>query len=128
MRLVSYQKAEEIFQLYAGYVQRIAPPNVDVEVRCFSNTDPFVIPRENLFTQAATRVLRRVFQRDPVFVRSGGSIPVVSEFNSHLNIPSVLMGFGLPDANVHAPNENLQLSNYYRGIESIILFFEELSE
>jgi acetylornithine deacetylase/succinyl-diaminopimelate desuccinylase-like protein len=126
LRLGPDQRADDIFQLYSDFVRQIAPPSVDVDVRCLSKTDPVLVPRDNPFIQAAQCALRRVFQCEPVLVRSGGSIPVVSVFQNGLKMPSVLMGFGLPDSNIHAPNENLLLANYYRGIESIILFFEEL--
>jgi acetylornithine deacetylase/succinyl-diaminopimelate desuccinylase-like protein len=61
-----------------------------------------------------------------VFIRSGGSIPIVTDFQDVLKIPSVMMGFGLPDDNLHAPNEKFHIPNFYRGIESICLFFEKL--
>jgi len=126
MRLVPDQHPDEIFQLYSGFVGRIAPAAVEVEVRRLSQAEPVVLPRDNRFVQAAQRALRRVFEREPVLIRSGGSIPVVSEFARGLGIPSVLMGFGLPDSAIHAPNENLLLANYYHGIESVILFLEEV--
>jgi acetylornithine deacetylase/succinyl-diaminopimelate desuccinylase-like protein len=70
--------------------------------------------------------LRQVFGRETVFVRGGGSIPIVADFEHHLKIPTVMMGFGLPDDSLHAPNEKFNLENFYHGIESIILFFEEI--
>ena len=60
-------------------------------------------------------------------MRSGGSIPIVGLFNEHLGIPSVLMGFGLPDDNLHSPNEKLHLANFYRGIDAVALYLEELA-
>ena len=68
----------------------------------------------------------QVFGKETVFIRSGGSIPIVGDFERHLKIPTVMMGFGLPDDNLHAPNEKFHIANFHRGIESIILFFEEL--
>jgi acetylornithine deacetylase/succinyl-diaminopimelate desuccinylase-like protein len=78
--------------------------------------------------QAATQAMKEVFNKDTVFIRSGGSIPIVSEFDKHLKIPSVMMGFGLPDDNLHAPNEKFHIPNYYRGIESLVRFFEKLAQ
>jgi acetylornithine deacetylase/succinyl-diaminopimelate desuccinylase-like protein len=63
-----------------------------------------------------------------VFIRSGGSIPIVGDFERHLKIPSVMMGFGLPDDNLHAPNEKFHMVNFYRGIESVIRFWEEVGK
>ena len=67
-----------------------------------------------------------VFHHKTVFIRTGGSIPIVGDFERVLNIPTVLMGFGLPDDNLHAPNEKFHLANFHRGIESIIGFWERL--
>ena len=74
----------------------------------------------------ALQALHEVFKKDTVFIRSGGSIPVVTDFQEALKIPSLMMGFGLPDDNLHAPNEKFHIPNFYRGIESIIRFFEKL--
>jgi acetylornithine deacetylase/succinyl-diaminopimelate desuccinylase-like protein len=81
---------------------------------------------DNRYIQAATHALHQVFGKDTVFIRSGGSVPIVGDFERHLKIPTVMMGFGLPDDNLHAPNEKFHIPNFYKGIESIILFFEEL--
>ncbi len=70
--------------------------------------------------------MEQVFGRATVYVRSGGSIPIVSAFESALGIPSVMMGFGLPDDNLHAPNEKLYLPNFFRGIEAVAQFMEKL--
>jgi acetylornithine deacetylase/succinyl-diaminopimelate desuccinylase-like protein len=83
------------------------------------------VPTDNKFTRAATRALREVWGKDTVFIRSGGSIPIVGDFARHLGLPSVMMGFGLPDDNLHAPNEKFHLKNFELGIESIIRFFQE---
>ena len=72
--------------------------------------------------------MHEVFKKDTVFIRSGGSIPIVTDFQDVLKIPSVMMGFGLPDDNLHAPNEKFHIPNFHRGIESICLFFEKLGE
>jgi acetylornithine deacetylase/succinyl-diaminopimelate desuccinylase-like protein len=85
-----------------------------------------VVSTDNRFIRAATRALQQVFGKETVFIRSGGSIPIVGAFERHLKIPTVMMGFGLPDDNLHAPNEKFHIANFHRGIESIILLFEEL--
>jgi acetylornithine deacetylase/succinyl-diaminopimelate desuccinylase-like protein len=85
-----------------------------------------VVRTDNPYIRAATRALHQVFGKETVFIRSGGSIPIVGDFERHLKIPTVMMGFGLPDDNLHAPNEKFHIANFHRGIESIILFFEEL--
>ena len=81
-----------------------------------------MVGTDNQFIAAATAAMHDVFQRETVFIRSGGSIPIVTDFHDVLKIPSVMMGFGLPDDNLHAPNEKFHIPNFYRGIESICLF------
>jgi acetylornithine deacetylase/succinyl-diaminopimelate desuccinylase-like protein len=76
---------------------------------------------------AAVAAMKEVFHKETVFIRSGGSIPIVGDIERHLKIPSVMMGFGLPDDNLHAPNEKFHIANFYRGIESIILMLERVS-
>ena len=78
--------------------------------------------------QSLHRSMHEMFKKDTVFIRSGGSIPIVTDFQDVLKIPSVMMGFGLPDDNLHAPNEKFHIPNFHRGIESICLFFEKLGE
>jgi acetylornithine deacetylase/succinyl-diaminopimelate desuccinylase-like protein len=126
MRLVPGMTPARSFALYKSYVERIAPPGVDVEVRLIHSGDPCLIPVDNLYIQAATRALREVWGRETVFIRSGGSIPIVGDFARHLGLPSVMMGFGLPDDNLHAPNEKFNLRNFELGIESLIRFLEEV--
>jgi len=125
MRLVPGMTPAKAFQLYKGYVERIAPPGVDVEVRLIHSGDPCLIPVDNPYIKAATLALGEVWGRETVFIRSGGSIPIVGDFARHLGLPSVMMGFGLPDDNLHAPNEKFHLRNFELGIESLIRFLEE---
>jgi acetylornithine deacetylase/succinyl-diaminopimelate desuccinylase-like protein len=125
MRLVPGMTPAKAFAQYKGYVERIAPPGVDVEVRLIHSGDPCLIPVDNPYIQAATRALREVWGKETVFIRSGGSIPIVGDFARHLGLPSVMMGFGLPDDGLHAPNEKFHLKNFELGIESLIRFLEE---
>ena len=125
MRLVPGMTPAKAFALYKSYVEKIAPDGVDVEVRLIHSGDPCLIPVNNPYIQAATRALHEVWGKDTVFIRSGGSIPIVGDFDRHLGLPSVMMGFGLPDDNLHAPNEKFHLKNFSLGIESLIRFMEE---
>ncbi len=126
MRLVPGMTPAKSFALYKEYVEKIAPAGVDVEVRLIHSGEPCLIPVDNAYIRAATRALREVWGKDTVFIRSGGSIPIVGDFARHLGLPSVMMGFGLPDDNLHAPNEKFNLKNFALGIESLIRFFEEV--
>ena len=125
MRLVPGMTPAKSFALYKSYVEKVAPAGVDVDVRLIHSGEPCLIPVDNPYIRAATRALKEVWGKDTVFIRSGGSIPIVGDFARHLGLPSVMMGFGLPDDNLHAPNEKFNLSNFALGIESLIRFLEE---
>jgi acetylornithine deacetylase/succinyl-diaminopimelate desuccinylase-like protein len=125
MRLVPGMTPAKAFAQYKSYVESIAPDGVDVDVRLIHSGDACLIPVNNPYIQAATRALHEVWGKDTVFIRSGGSIPIVGDFDRHLGLPSVMMGFGLPDDNLHAPNEKFHLKNFELGIESLIRFLEE---
>lgn len=125
MRLVPNMTPAKAFEQYKSYVEKIAPAGVDVSVRLIHSGDACLIPVNNPYIQAATRALHEVWNKDTVFIRSGGSIPIVGDFEKHLGLPSVMMGFGLPDDNLHAPNEKFNLKNFELGIQSIIRFLEE---
>ncbi|MFZ0630834.1 MAG: dipeptidase [Acidobacteriaceae bacterium] len=128
MRLVPDMTPDQAFRQYKSYVEKIKPEGVSVDVRLIHSGDPIVIGTDNPFVKAATSALKTVWDKDTVFIRSGGSIPIVGDFERHLKIPSVMMGFGLPDDGLHAPNEKFNIANFHRGIESLILFFEELGK
>ena len=125
MRLVPNMTPAKAFAQYKNYVEKIAPEGVSVDVRLIHSGDACLIPVNNPYVQAATRALHDVWDRDTVFIRSGGSIPIVGDFDKHLGLPSVMMGFGLPDDNIHAPNEKFKLQNFELGIRSLIRFMEE---
>ena len=125
MRLVPGMTPAKAFAQYKSYVEKIAPAGVDVDVRLIHSGDPCMIPVNNKYIQAATHALHEVWGKDTVFIRSGGSIPIVGDFDKHLGLPSVMMGFGLPDDNLHAPNEKFNLKNFELGIQSLIRFLEE---
>jgi acetylornithine deacetylase/succinyl-diaminopimelate desuccinylase-like protein len=126
MRLVPNQTPAKAFVVYKSYVEKIVPPGVSVDVRLIHAGDACLISVDNRYVQAATRALHEVWGKDTVFIRSGGSIPIVGDLERHLGMPSVLMGFGLPDDNIHAPNEKFCLKNFELGIESLICFLEEV--
>jgi len=126
VRLVPNQHPDEIFGLFSEYVKSITPRGIQISIRQLSGADPMIIRTDNHYVQASKQAMKEVFGKETVFIRSGGSIPIVADFEKHLRIPSVMMGFGLPDDNLHAPNEKFHIPNFYRGIESIIRFFQLL--
>ncbi len=126
MRLVPDMKAEATFALYKKYVESLTPAGVTLDVRLIHSGEAVVVETDNKFIRAAAAALEEVWGKKTVYVRSGGSIPIVGEFGRGLGIPSVMMGFGLPDDNLHAPNEKFHIANLHRGVESLIVYFERL--
>ncbi len=126
MRLVPNQDPDDILKRYLAYVKKLTPKGIELNIKVYSKGPACVVSTDNRFIKAATDAMRDVFKKETVFIRSGGSIPIVTDFQDVMKLPSVMMGFGLPDDNLHAPNEKFHIPNFYRGIESIIRFFEKL--
>ena len=126
MRLVPNQDPDDILKRYKDFVKKNTPKGIQTNIKVWSKGPACVIGTNNKYIKAATEALHDVFKKQTVFIRSGGSIPIVTDFQDVLKIPSVMMGFGLPDDNLHAPNEKFHIPNFYRGIESICVFFEKL--
>ena len=126
MRLVPSMDPAEVYRNFARHVRRLTPAGTRVETRLLHAAPASVVDPENPFVRTAATALSETFGCETVFIRSGGSIPVVSELDKHAAIPSVLMGFGLPDDNIHAPNEKFHLPNFYRGIEAVGRYLEML--
>lgn len=127
-RLVPDQDPKHIEQLIREYVTAITPDTVTSEVRGLHDGKWAVIDTDSPFMQAAVRAYTFGFGKGPVFQREGGSIPVVGTFQAELGAPVLLMGFGLPDDNLHGPNEKFTLACFEKGIKTAIRFYQELSE
>ena len=127
LRLVPDQQPETIEDLFEDYVHELAPPFLEVAVTRMHGGKPWVASLDHPALVAAAQAIQKGFGKKPVFQREGGSIPVVATFAEQLDIPSVLFGIGLPDENAHAPNEKLDLGNFYGGIRSSAYFLDELS-
>ena len=128
MRLVPNQDPDDILKKYRNFVKKHTPKGIQTSLKVWSKGPACVVGTDNKYIKASTEALHDVFKKNTVFIRSGGSIPIVTDFQDVLKIPSVMMGFGLPDDNLHAPNEKFHIPNFYRGIESICVFFEKLGE
>jgi acetylornithine deacetylase/succinyl-diaminopimelate desuccinylase-like protein len=128
IRLVAEQTPAEAARQIQQAVASACPVGIRAEFRVIHTGDPSVIDPSHPFIQAAAKSMTEFFGRETVFIRSGGSIPIVGLFEKHLGVPSVLMGFGLPDDNLHAPNEKFHIPNYYRGIEAVARYFEMLGQ
>ena len=127
MRLVPNMTPQKSFERFEEFVQTLAPRGISLQVRLIHSGDAIVVSTDNPYVQAATDAMYEVFGKKTVFVRSGGSIPIVGDFERHLKIPTLMMGFGLPDDNLHAPNEKFHLQNFHDGIQSIIRFFQNVA-
>jgi len=127
MRLVPDQEPAEITRLIQSYLTEIAPPTVTVKVHDLHGGEGAIIRRDSPAMKAAFQAYAEVFGKEPVFVREGGSVPVVATFQRVLGIETILMGFGLPDDRLHSSNEKFHLPNFYRGIETVIHFMRLLA-
>ena len=127
-RLVADQQVDESIAQFTAAVMAAAPRGVKVEVKPLHAGAPSLTDPDNPFIQSAANALKEAWGKDTVYIRSGGSIPIVGVFDRYLGIPSVMMGFGLPDDNLHAPNEKFHLPNFYRGIETVAKYLELLGK
>jgi acetylornithine deacetylase/succinyl-diaminopimelate desuccinylase-like protein len=126
MRLVADQDPDEAMAQFQAAVRSATPKGVTVEVKPIHSAAASLVDPTNRFIKAAAEALGQAFGKQTVYIRSGGSIPIVGLFDQHLGMPSVLMGFGLPDDNLHAPNEKFHLPNFYNGIEAVAKYLELL--
>lgn len=128
MRLVPDQRPQEIWKIFTKHVKSLAPKGIKINIKLHSLADPIVIGTDNKYVVASAAAMKEVFKKDTVFIRSGGSVPIIAAFEKSLKVPSVMMGFSLPDDSIHAPNEKFHIPNFYRGIESVVRFFEIAGE
>lgn len=128
MRLVPDQDPAEIFRLYEAHVRSLAPPGVTVKVINHHGAVPFITDPDHPMLQAAVRSLARSWTKKPALFREGGSIPVMAAFQKVLGYPCILMGFGLHDDQVHAPNEKYSLTSFHGGTKSCSYLYEELAK
>jgi len=128
MRLVPNQSSEEITRLFTEHFQKIAPKSVKVKVTPHHGGEPVVTPTDSIAYKAAQKAIEESFGKAPIPTRGGGSIPIVALFEAELGIKTVLMGFGLDSDALHSPNEKFDLFNYYKGIETIPLFYKYFAE
>jgi acetylornithine deacetylase/succinyl-diaminopimelate desuccinylase-like protein len=125
-RLVPDQDGEKLFKAFRDYVLSVAPKGVTVSVQNLGTARPLRTNTEHPVAKAAARALKATFGADPVFIRSGGSIPVAPMFETLLGLPVVMLGFTNPDDNAHAPNETMVLLNYETGIRTITRLWDDL--
>ena len=127
-RLVPHQEPEEIAALVIDHLKKVAPPSVTVKVKIHHGGRPYLAPTDHPVFDVAKRAFSKAFGRPTVFIREGGSIPFVRTIADVTGKPCLLMGFGQPDENAHAPNEWIDLENFHLGIKSAAFLYDELSK
>ncbi len=127
-RLVPHQEPEEIEQKVGAYLKKIAPPGVKVTVQYLHGGRPYLAPTDHPVFEVAKRAFSKAFGKPTVFMREGGSIPFVRTIADRTGKPCLLMGFGQPDENAHAPNEWIDLENFHLGIKSAAYLYDELAK
>jgi acetylornithine deacetylase/succinyl-diaminopimelate desuccinylase-like protein len=126
-RLVPDQPPEKIAKLVEKHMRKLLPKSVHCNFELLSTGKPWVAAFHAPIFQVAQNALQKGFGKKAVFIREGGSIPFVTQMHDTFKVPCVLIGFGLPDENAHAPDEHISLENYYGGIRSIAHFYEDLA-
>ena len=126
-RLVPHQDPAKIARLVEKHVRQLLPKTVKCKFELLSTGKPWVASYSHPIFQKAIHALESGFGKKAVFIREGGSIPFVTQMHDTFKVPCVLMGFGLPDENAHAPDEHIALENYFGGIKSAALFYQQLA-
>jgi acetylornithine deacetylase/succinyl-diaminopimelate desuccinylase-like protein len=127
LRLVPKQNPDRIFQLLRDYLKSICPPSVELEVRQLAGGAAVLMPTKGGLVESAKEAFEHGFGKEPVMTRMGASIPIVNVFSTSLRLPCLLMSFGLPDDNLHSPNEKFSLKNFYGGMKTIAYFINKLA-
>ena len=128
MRLVPNQTPEEITEKFIKHFQKIAPKSIKLKITPHHGGMPYILESNTKEFLAAKKAMEQAFGKEVLPFRSGGSIPITALFEQILEVKSVLMGFGLSTDAIHSPNEHYGLYNFYKGIESIPLFFEHYAK
>lgn len=126
MRIVPNQKSVRVAELFESYIKEVAPPTVKVAVKKMHSGEAALTPIDHSSIKATAEALETVFGKKPFYIREGGSIPEVLTFQEALGAPVVLLGFGLPDENSHAPNEHLYLRHFFDGIKTVAVLYDKL--
>ena len=127
MRLVPNQNSHNISEIFKKHFERIAPKSVKIKVTTHHGGEPVVVPTDSKGFLAASKAMEETYGKKPIPTRGGGSIPIGALFKKELGLDSILFGFGLDSDGLHSPNEHYGLFNYYKGIETIPLFYKYFS-
>jgi acetylornithine deacetylase/succinyl-diaminopimelate desuccinylase-like protein len=124
-RMVPNQDPQKCIRAFEDFLHANTPKGIQIRLRVLGASPAIVVNPDHPAIHTAAKAFSEMLGKQTVFIRNGGSIPVVGDFARHLGIPTVLMGFGLPDDGLHSPNEKYRLENYYTGIMTIAHFLEE---
>jgi acetylornithine deacetylase/succinyl-diaminopimelate desuccinylase-like protein len=125
IRLVPKQDPDKVVAGFRKFIEKNTPKGIKTELRVLSASPAVMVNPDHPAIQIAAKAFSDILEKPTVFIRSGGSIPIVGDFATHLKIPTILMGFGLPDDGLHSPNEKYKVENYYKGIMTIAHFLDE---
>jgi len=128
MRMVPNQDPEKMFEAFSAWVAAKTPKGIRTKVKKLSGGPAVVVNPEHPAIDKAAEAFAEVLGSETVFIRSGGSVPIVGDFANHLGIPTVMMGFGLPDDGLHSPNEKFKVENFYLGTRTVASFLEKYGE
>src|SRR5262245_15417088 len=126
-RLVGNQNPDKIFRLLKKHIEKITPPTMKLKIKLLTKGKPALIPFDLPEMQAAARAFQKGWGHKAIFTRGGGSIPIVADIYDIMKIPVVMMGYGLESDGLHSPNEHYTIEMFHRGIETAIVYLEELS-
>jgi acetylornithine deacetylase/succinyl-diaminopimelate desuccinylase-like protein len=126
-RLVPNQDPQKIAKAVEKYIRKLLPKTVTCKFEILSSGKPWVAPFQAPIFKKAQAALEKGFGKKAIFIREGGSIPFVTQMHDTFKVPCVLIGFGLPDENAHAPDEHILIENYFNGIKAIAHFYRDLA-
>jgi acetylornithine deacetylase/succinyl-diaminopimelate desuccinylase-like protein len=126
LRILAGQNPDKVSKLVENFISKISPKDVQVKIKTLHKGEGFLANPNSKYLKLAENSLRKIFKKDVVFARSGGSIPVIPLISRELKTEIVLMGYGLPDDNLHSPNEKFSLDQFFKGIECNIEFLRGL--
>ena len=128
IRLVPFMKATEVTKLFTDYLKTITPKGVEVKLKIWAESDPYFLAPKSQILNLGKEALKEVFPNEVELALSGGSIPVTAAFKKRLGVDSIMIGYGLPDDNLHSPNEKMNLNQIWKGIEASVRFFEKVGK
>ena len=127
LRLVPDQDPRQVLRYVTRHLKAIAPPTVRLEIQAGHGAEPYLFSPTSAFARAGLRALQMAFDAEPVLLREGGSIPIVTDFRKLLGADTLLLGLALPDDNAHSPNEKFDLDNYAAGMRLGVGLWPEMA-